>query len=59
MMASKVAAARHRLSVDEARDLSVRALLGIGYTENRPISWLATCSMPLCAATNIPDCPRF
>ena len=31
MTAGKVAAARHHLSVAEARDLSVRALLSIGY----------------------------
>lgn len=35
MTASTAAAMRRRLSVDEARDLSVRALLGIGYNRQQ------------------------
>lgn len=35
MTVSTAAATRRRLSVDEARDLSVRALLGIGYNRQQ------------------------
>jgi hypothetical protein len=59
MTASTAAMARRHLSADEALNLSLGALVGIGYSpEQANILAHHMLDAALCA-TNIPDCPRF